>query len=308
LKSGIHKLKLKLKMKNILILIFISLLKPLVAQLPNTDIWLMDIKADKDTIILSNPVNITNRTGYDNQPSFSPDGKYLLYTSIRDEKQSDIYKYDLKTKQISQFCNTPATSEYSPTFMPDGKNVSVVMVEPDSTQRLWKFPLKGGAPSLVMDKVDSIGYHCWITTDSLALIMITEPPTLQLVNKQQQQPILISRNAGRSMQSFPDSTLLYMTKGTPGSESDWSFRNSKVRYNQICTPSPMTLPEEIQDFRVYHFKQTEPIIFFGYKNKLIGLEYFSGRALCEANLTTLNLKISRIAISPDGTKMAIVAE
>ena len=133
------------------------------SQLPDCDIWLLDIKDSAGTISCSHPQNITNRKGYDYQPVFSPDGKYILYSSQRDSGgPTDIFKYDLTTKKTSQFTKTP-TSEYSPTFMPDGKNISVVMVEPDSTQRLWKFPVNGDEPSLVMKGIDSIGYHCWFT-------------------------------------------------------------------------------------------------------------------------------------------------
>ncbi len=107
-------------MQRFIFIIFIFLSINCFAQLPNTDIWLLDIKATNDTIILTNPINITNRTGYDNQPSFSPDGETILYTSMRDGKQTDIYKYDLKTKKITQFTNT-STSEYSPNVMPDKK-------------------------------------------------------------------------------------------------------------------------------------------------------------------------------------------
>ena len=78
-------------------LLFLFFTNTVFAQLPNTDIWLLDVKSIGDSIVLSNPSNITNRVGYDNQPTFSPKGDYILYTSIRDEKQSDIFKYDLKT-------------------------------------------------------------------------------------------------------------------------------------------------------------------------------------------------------------------
>ena len=89
-------------------------------------------------------VKITTFAGYNNQPSFLPDGRSIFYTSIRD-KQADIYRYDIRSGATSQITNTPE-SEYSPMLMPDGKNISVVRVEADGTQRLWKFPLNGGQP------------------------------------------------------------------------------------------------------------------------------------------------------------------
>jgi len=304
-------------MKNTILYFCLLLSQALFAQLPNTDIWLLDIKATKDTIILSNPVNITNRAGYDNQPSFSPDGTYILYTSIRDEKQSDIYKYDLKTKQITQFTNTSATSEYSPTFMPDGKNISVVMVEPDSVQRLWKFPLKGGAPSLVMDKVDSIGYHCWINKDSLALIMITEPPTLVTVNTKTQFPREYRKR-------YPDDSLSYgrcITYSKRFKSLFYSWQRKPYEYcisNSLTDHTPKTecktkpsphMYGETQDFALWELKDF-PLYVFGVKSQLLILDDFlTGDLVTIMDYKDLGIKnITRIAISPDGTKMAIVAE
>src|SRR5258708_16942898 len=44
------------------------------------------------------PVNVTARPGYDNQPFFLPNGRAFLYTSIREDSQADIYRYDIDTK------------------------------------------------------------------------------------------------------------------------------------------------------------------------------------------------------------------
>jgi Tol biopolymer transport system component len=49
--------------------------------------------------------------GYNNQPSFLPDGKTVLYTSFRNG-QTDIYRYDLSTGKTTQVTNT-TESEYS---------------------------------------------------------------------------------------------------------------------------------------------------------------------------------------------------
>lgn len=294
----------KLNVKNTLLYFVLFFSQSLLAQMPNTDIWLVDIKAVKDSITLSNPVNITNRSGYDNQPSFSPDGKYILYTSIRDEKQSDIYKYDLATKQISQFTNTPATSEYSSTFMPDGKNISVVMVEPDSAQRLWKFPLKGGAPSLIMDKVDSIGYHCWLDHDKLALFLITNPFKL----------VFTSISSGKSTTIVPDT--IGRTLKTLATKSGYTFYylykkniysiDEKGNKKSFSTYSM----NEGEDFCPYKkdriISGNGPVMqvekLSENKNSLPAVSKmadFSGYGI---------KKIMRIAISPDGTKMAFVAE
>ena len=40
-------------------------------------------------------INISNSPGYDNQPSFLPDSSAVLFSSNRDGKQTDIYRYDI---------------------------------------------------------------------------------------------------------------------------------------------------------------------------------------------------------------------
>lgn len=201
-------------MKKILFC-FLLIFTKAIAQLPNTDIWLVDITSFEDgNILFSNPVNITNQIGYDNQPSFSPDGSSIFYTSMRDGKQTDICKYELKTKSTSQFTKT-ATSEYSPNVTPDGKNVSVVMVEPDSTQRLWKFSMNGGKPSVFVKEVDSIGYYCWFYGKRAAVYLLTEPASLQLISKDAPKPKHVDNNVGRCL-SYYNGMLYYTVKTREG--------------------------------------------------------------------------------------------
>src|SRR5207253_9714167 len=54
-------------------------------------IFIADIKNERGGVRFSQPVKITTFAGYNNQPSFLPDGLSILYTSIRD-KQGDVYR------------------------------------------------------------------------------------------------------------------------------------------------------------------------------------------------------------------------
>src|SRR4051812_38049645 len=66
---------------------------------PGTDIFLAPLSVSGAKTTVGTPVNITARAGYDNQPSFTPDGRSILFTSIRAGGQSDIYRYDLASKR-----------------------------------------------------------------------------------------------------------------------------------------------------------------------------------------------------------------
>ena len=267
------------------------------SQLPDCDIWLLDIKDSAGQVSFHNPVNITSRKGYDNQPAFSPDGKYILYSSQRDSSgPTDIYKYDLKTKQISQFTKT-STSEYSPTFMPDGKNISVVMVEKDSAQRLWKFPLAGGAPLCIMQNVKEIGYHCWINKDSAALNVLTKPAfTLQIVNIHTQKTFVGADSIGRCMK-MRDGNLWYTTKaGHFWNVFEFSPK-SKTHYIKGMIESEDFLL--IGKYEVWSISDNS--IVSGYMNSKAGASEI-------VNLEQFGItKPARITLSPDGKKLAVVS-
>ena len=64
-------------------------------QLPETDIWLFKIEKKENVYLYTNPLNVTHRVGYDNQPTFSLDGKSILYVVIDSTKQADIYQYNI---------------------------------------------------------------------------------------------------------------------------------------------------------------------------------------------------------------------
>src|SRR5712692_9107470 len=79
----------------------------------SSDIFVVGVKTRKGELKFGEPKKFTDYTGYNNQPTFLPDGRSILFTSIRD-KQADIYRYDIRTGATNQITNTPE-SEFSPT-------------------------------------------------------------------------------------------------------------------------------------------------------------------------------------------------
>ena len=174
---------------------------------PDTEIYLLPMKIAATAITLGAPANITNNPGYDNQPFFTPDGRSILFTSIRGSgSQSDIYRYDISTAQTTQITNTPE-SEYSPTVTPSGA-VSVVRVEQDAdkTQRLWQFTADGRDPRVILPDVKPVGYHAWADDHTLALYILGgqgAPATLQLADTRTGKARVVATDVGRSVQRMP---------------------------------------------------------------------------------------------------------
>ena len=66
-----------------------------VAQAPESDIYLAPLRRIRDSLVVGAPVNVTHRTGYDNQPGFLPDSRGILYTSVSADGQADLWRTTL---------------------------------------------------------------------------------------------------------------------------------------------------------------------------------------------------------------------
>jgi WD40 repeat protein len=168
-----------------------------------TDIFVAPLRQSGRSVTIGAAVNVTHRPGYDNQPSFTPEGASLLYTSVGDDGQANTWTIRLAGGGApTRVTNTPI-GVYSPTVMPDGKSFSVIRVEPDSTQRLWKFPLGGGEPTLVLERVKPVGYHAWIDARTVCVFILGNPATLQIVDVASGNATVVASNIGRALVKVP---------------------------------------------------------------------------------------------------------
>ncbi len=290
-----------------LALLFLSSL--LKAQMPETDIWLFDLKQVDNALFLTNPINFTNRPGYDNQPVFSADGKYILYTSYRDG-QSDIYKYNIDSATTTAFCKTPE-SEYSPAFTPDGQYVSVVRVEKDSTQRIWKFPVNGGEPSLVLKDVPKVGYYSWVNNDSLIVFLLTHPESINAVSIKKQKPLFLAANAGRCFMADAQG-VFFINKEN---EKAWRFDRISDKGTRALHPFGLselpTLTPGYEDFVVLK-NDDYSMLFMGKGAMLYQFVPSQSSQVSDCvplqDLSGFGIKnITRMAISRDGKRIAVVS-
>jgi len=205
---------------------------PTAAPPPDTEIFLAPLEPG---VNVGRPVNITNSPGYDNQPSFTPDGASVLFTSIRGGgTQTDIYRFDIASGKTSQVTRTPE-SEYSPTVTPDGAHISVIRVEADGTQRLWRFTLDGGAPELVLPGVKPVGYHAWAGDHTLVLFVLGSPATLRLADTSGGEAEILVTGINRSIQRIPGGTISFVarTGGESGAPATLSIRELDPRTRRI---------------------------------------------------------------------------
>jgi len=190
---------------------------PLFSQ-GSSDIYLASISREGDRLVFAAPVKISERTGYNNQPSFPPDGSGVYYSSA-DGQQTDIFFYSIGEKTNVRLTST-LDSEYSPLVMPGGNEFSVIQLvlaegPRKGAQPLLAFPLQGGPPRLVYEEGKKIGYHAWIDGARLAAFVLGEPNTLQLVNLKSGESRTLADSIGRALYKSPwaDEEILFSWEG-----------------------------------------------------------------------------------------------
>ena len=194
---------------------FCLLPSALIGQAPATEVYLATLTVKGAQAVVGPAVNISQNPGYDNQPSFLPDNSAILFSSNRDGKQMDIYRYVIASKQLSRVTTTD-DSEYSPLVTPDRKTFSVVR---GTAQHLWRFALDGTDAGPIVKQEFRVGYHVWIDATHLALFVLAEkgePNTLQLFDTVAGTSEIVARSVGRSLLVRPGTGMVsFMSTAEP---------------------------------------------------------------------------------------------
>jgi hypothetical protein len=264
----------------------------------STEIYLAPLSMVNGKPVVGAAVNVTNRAGYNNQPSFTPDSRAILFTRGDDNAQTDIYRIDLATKAVSRVTNTPE-SEYSATVMPGGRRFSVIRVEHDSAQRLWSFALDGSDPKLVIETLKPVGYHAWVDANNVVSFVLGNPNALAHTDVRTGKSDTLARRIGRS--------LARLAKGGGFSfvrQADSSSTLVSATWPGFATTDLVKLPRRTQDI----VWVSPSVVVCGSGSRLLAwsrgaLDWTPVADLSAAGLTD----ITRLAASPDGHWLAIVA-
>jgi len=266
----------------------------------NTEIFLVQLRETGNRLAAGTVTRITNRPGYDNQPHILPDNAAVLYTAADAAGQADIFRFDIGRSTSSSLTRSAPESEYSATLMPSGDRFSVIRVERDSAQRLWSFQLDGTDARVVLRDVRPVGYHAWVDANRVALFVLGSPSTLQLADVRTGVARVIARNIGRSLQRVPGRTAISFVH-REGESPGWI----KAFDANAGTLSPI-VPSFAEN--EYHAWTPSGTLVSARGSMLY--EFKPGRDsdwVLFANLSAHGITgISRLAVSPDGSLLAIV--
>lgn len=286
-----------------LLLLLGAIAIPLGAQAPPaTDLWVAELSEGPRDVEVGTPKRLTDREGYDNQPHFLPGGGTLLYTSIDDAGQADIRRLDLRTGESERLTRTAPESEYSPTLMPGGDAISLVRVEADSTQRLWRFGLDGAPVAPILDDVAPVGYHAWADAGTVALFVLGDPPTLQVAHPGTGEVRVEARDIGRTLLPVPATERSVSFLQHRGEDDSW------ITELDPATGAIRPLVPAFPENEFYAWTPNGTLLSARESRIYAWREGWDGwREVADLSPHGIS-GVSRLAVSREGDRMALVAE
>ncbi len=265
----------------------------------NTEVYLFDLVQTEEGYVLRNKKNISENKGYDSQPHFY-DNNTIIYSGSR-KGQTDIVKYDIKTGKKTFMNDTPNGGEYSPQRIPGSDDISAVRLDNNGLQRMYRYDINTGKPKELIRSL-KVAYPVWFN-NKLVVSAVIGKNSLDLVTSDLQygSNFTLQKNIGRSLHKIPNTKKIsYVSK----KGSSWELRSLDVgnlrtqkivdlsgKYEDICW---------LPDGSILQAKKNQILRFDPKADK-------DWKVMAAINDSEIQ-NISRITISPDGTKISIVGE
>jgi Tol biopolymer transport system component len=267
----------------------------------NTEVFLFDIDTSNGKAVLKNMRNVSNNEGYDNQPSFLHED--LLLFSGNNEGQTDIALYDIASGKRSWLNRKTPGGEYSPQKLPLSDEVAAVRLDTNGLQRLYYYHPETKKIGLVLDDLQVAYYHFYTENDLVSAVLGINELDLVISDIHEKSNDTIVKNVGRSIQGVPYQKYVSYTVINEEKNHDLYIIDMDGDRDSyfVCQ-----LPIGIQD----HSWLDEYRIIIGSNSKLYiydtledpnWKEWFSLKDYGINNIT-------RISVSPNGKKIALVGE
>lgn len=286
-------------MKKILFLLTLFILQLSFAQ-QNTEVYIFDISPSYSGMELLNARNVSNNEGYDNQPSFI--SNETLVFAGNNNGQTDISEYNLNSKIKTWVNQETEGGEYSPQKFPSNDDIAAVRLDKDGKQRLYRYDSETGKSSEIIEDLE-VAYFAFYNDDLiLATVLADDKLDLVMINLTNKTVETLFRNAGRTLQRIPKTSYMSYSLINEDRNLDVYMLDMNSKENYFVSE----LPIGIQDYVWINDTQ----ILVGSGNKLYMYDTLGEPEWNRvASLEDYGIKnITRMAISPNGKKIALVVE
>ncbi|WP_419862190.1 hypothetical protein [Candidatus Palauibacter sp.] len=278
---------------------------PTAAGSPSTDIWMGALVREGGALSVSGLERATDRDAYDNQPSFLLDGSAILHTAALDRRQTEIMRLAASgagegagSGASERLTRTEEASEFSALQIP-GQDAFSAIHEIRGKQYLWRYDLSGESLGPIFATAEPVGYHAWANEHVVAMFILGNPPTLQVGDAMSGEIRVVAERPGRSIHRIPGTEAISFVRKV--SDEEWwieRFGPTDGASERIT----LTLPG-----REDYAWTPEGEILMGDGGRLFA--WSEGSDWTEiADFSDLGVEgITRLAVSPDGSRVAIVA-
>ncbi len=272
--------------------------RPTAAGAPSTDIWVGRIeRTPGGAPQLRDLVNATDRDGYDNQPAFDHAGTALYYTSAVDSTQTETFRYPPDAGAAEQVTHTPGASEFSPSPIPAQDAFSAIREE-RGRQFLWRYGADGSDLGPIFATVEPVGYHAWANETVAAMFVLGDPATLQVGDALSGEVRVVAESPGRSIHRIPGSQHISFLRKV--AEDEWWIERLDPATGE--TTRLVTPPSGREDYAW----TPKGEILIGDGARLLAWSADAGWWEVAQLDESAGGDISRIAVSADGTRIALV--
>jgi TolB protein len=138
-----------------------------------SNLWLVDLHWTGNRLTVGAPVKLTHDDGTNSQPAFSPDGRSIVFSAVRDTgagASSDIYRIDLATRKETRITRT-GENENSPTLNERGEYLAVRWKPATLFKEygVWVYSADGTPIRGVLPGPDTTGYYTPLSSGEFAL-------------------------------------------------------------------------------------------------------------------------------------------
>ena len=251
----------------------------------------------KQGFTLDKPRNITNHAGDDDQPCFLPDSSGLLFSSNRDGRQRDIYRYDIATKAVTRLTNSPE-DEHSPMMTPDGRTYTAVR---GAGHQLWRLSLDGSDAGSVVIHAGAIRDYVWVSPARIAHWVPDgrSAGTLALVDLESGASEVVASNVGPSLHRRPGTGALTFVSSRRGG-------NAYIKELDSATRKVATYAPTVDGGDALAWTPSDRLLMAS-SAKLFVRENETDRWIENADLRKAGVTaITKVTVSPDGKWIALV--
>ncbi|WP_419164571.1 hypothetical protein [Candidatus Palauibacter sp.] len=274
---------------------------PTAAGSPSTDIWMAALVREGGALSIPDLGRATDRDAYDNQPGFLLDGSAILHTSAIDRTQTEIMRLmgpGVGSGASERLTNTAEASEFSALQIP-GQDAFSAIHEIRGKQYLWRYDLSGEPLGPIFATAEPVGYHAWANERVVAMFILGNPPTLQVGDAVSGEIEVVAERPGRSIHRIPGTEEISFVRKV--SDEEW--------WIERLDPGAGTSERITQTLpgREDYAWTPEGEILMGDGSRLYARS--EGSEWTEiADFSDLGVEgISRLAVSPDGSRIALVA-